>query len=79
MKQGQFSDARSSRAGIFDGGSKSGVGQLRVKCFMPIEAERMIVAESIIGECVTFVNQDRIFPHVIAAQGQCNLLLAQHT
>ncbi len=79
MKQGQFGNTRSSRAGIFDGGSKTGVGQLRVKCFMPIEAERMIVAESIIGESVTFVNKDGIILHLATAQGQCNLLLAQHT
>jgi hypothetical protein len=46
---------------------------------MAIKTERVIVAESIIGECVALVNKDRIFPHVAAAQGQCNLLLAQHT
>jgi hypothetical protein len=79
MKQGQFTDRRSSRAGIFDSGSKSRAGQFHLKSFMSIGSEGVIVAESIIGECVTFVNEYRIFLHVAAAQGQCNLLLAQHT
>ncbi len=57
MKQGQFSDTCPSRAGIFDGRPKSGVRELRLKCVMPIETERMIVAESVIGERVTFVTK----------------------
>jgi hypothetical protein len=79
MKQGQFSDTCPSRTGIFDGRSKSGVRELRLKCVMPIEAERMIVAESVIGERVTFINKDRTFLHAATARGQRNLLLAQHT
>ena len=79
MKQGKFIHTRSSRAGIFDRGAKPGVGQLQLKSLMPIGSEGVIVAESIIGECVTFVNVNRFFLHAAAAQGQCNLLLAQHT
>ena len=67
MKQRQFSDTRAARAGIFDGRSKSSVRQLRLKCFVPVVTERMIVAESIIGERVTFVNKDRTFLHAATA------------
>ena len=80
MKQCQFVHACAPRSGIFDGGSQTGVGQFHLERLMPIHTERMIVAESVIGEGVALVNKHRLRARSVFIQyGLSVLLLAQFT
>ena len=80
MKQRQFVHTCAASSRIFDGGSETGLCQFHLECLVPVRAERMIVAETVIGEGLALVNKHRVGARIVVNQNCLSaLLLAQHT
>jgi len=78
MKKGEFVDAGAPRLGILNGGSELCACEFCLKSIMPIDAERVLIAKSIVGKGISSVYVHRIVRHGFPRKACC-FLLSQHT
>ena len=79
MKQRELVNAGSARVRKLNCRAELRICKLGLKSIVPVNSKRVLVAEAIVGQCISFVDERRHICHSFSEISSCCFLLPQHT